>query len=138
MTHDEALIERIKSIRQYLRKHKMVDCNTHSIIPHLLVERIYLGSVNAVIISQPHGQPKRITMGKLISTELDLSLEGVERLKYWYETATCPGSSGAPIILVDRLYFAPWLGHVHSGAYNKISTKVSKQLNYCNSLGYFV
>ena len=88
----------------------------------------------ALIISHPHGKPKMITVGK--------ALTEIEKLKYGdfcieYQTATCPGSSGAPVfpIYPDPCYCRPASRYyrprlVHSGTFDRPSTSPRCRVNY--------
>ena len=141
VTHDEALFERLQSIfRRWLSlffsyKHSLWIPKPISRLDRLrrlfACERI----VQILIVSHPHGQPKKITVGKA-------------KKKVWgfdnhycveYHTATCPGSSGAPIFPVDTLpkdslsvvgYF--WVRLVHSGTNSRTSSIFKDQVNYAN------
>ena len=137
VTHDESLGERLR-----LLEHCWAPLSVNSI--YSPENRVFLLNVinkdskpeaetHAMIISHPHGQPKKITVGKWISSgkrsDRGSSLE--------YHTATCPGSSGAPILLMYSLPdpgFLPWSGPVHSGTYNKKFRPALDQVNYSNSL----
>lgn len=87
----------------------------------------------ALIVSHPHGQPKKITFGEW---------KGMEDPTRCNHTApTCPGSSGARVFRVmyntstDRSNgngFYIYATAVHSGSYDKTSTKNKDQLNYGN------
>ncbi|GFR96101.1 hypothetical protein ElyMa_000959800 [Elysia marginata] len=71
-----------------------------------------------LIVSHPHGQPKKITVG--VVTYLDK-----ENDRLGYNTPTCPGSSGAGVFRSGRLL---WLS-VHSGSFSKTSTENKHRLN---------
>ena len=83
-----------------------------------------------LIISHPHGQAKKITLGKLRPIVKDDDRYGE------YETATCPGCSGAPVF---RLYTESddvglrydvyrYYGYIHSGT--QTSSVSTYQINY--------
>ena len=89
---------------------------------------------HALIVSHPHGQPKRITVGKW---RPDVEKQGDERYVE-YNTATCPGSSGAPVFLLypdpqgNRLVLRHTLwGFVHGGTH-KPSSFFTGSINYGN------
>ncbi|KAI8774087.1 hypothetical protein BgiBS90_025272 [Biomphalaria glabrata] len=63
-----------------------------------------------VIVSHPHGCAKCVTLGHC--TEESLGQFGQTR--FTYTTATCPGSSGAPVMVFGR--GNEWWNHTHSGA----------------------
>ncbi|XP_059143857.1 uncharacterized protein LOC131931171 [Physella acuta] len=62
-----------------------------------------------VIVSHPHGCPKQVSVGH--STNKD---ENEEWTRYTYTTATCPGSSGAPVYILEA--GEVFMSHLHSGA----------------------
>ena len=50
-----------------------------------------------IIVSHPHGRPKQVTVG-----EEQLHMTAAADHRYFtYSTATCPGSSGAPVLFVQ-------------------------------------
>ena len=79
----------------------------------------------ALVVSHPHGQPKKITLGEARMRDGPL---------VQYNAATCPGSSGAPVFwgATDPwsgwLYIA-WFPLVHSGSSATTSTQVENQLS---------
>ncbi|GFS27906.1 hypothetical protein ElyMa_005316100 [Elysia marginata] len=92
-----------------------------------------------VIVSHPHGQPKQITVGELktwqrssIKHQVLIKKKGcyeydwVDEGRVEYTTPTCPGSSGASVLVWDRdlgkfSYFL-WFSPVHSGGVSKTSS----------------
>ena len=89
------------------------------------------GQVYTLIISHPHGQAKKITLGKLRPTVK------VDNFGYGeYETATCPGSSGAPVFELytkgDDVFLRQdgysYYGNTHSGTQS--SSVSTDQINY--------
>ena len=123
VTHDEALGERIKSLRMSLysvRNRVDLDLSSPVFLPPCDA-----GPYPILIVSHPHGQHKKITLGQWTDGEFHL----VE-----YNTATCPGSSGAPVF---RLYRDPrhrrrydlLISPVHSGSFSSTSTQHQDQLN---------
>ena len=115
VTHDEALVERIMSAYSCL-----LDSKNYPIQQHELPFLFNSDTCMALIVSHPHGQPKKVTLGEVRDG-------GKEDLILKYNTATCPGSSGAPVFLFDpniedSLYI-PWHAQVHSGNCTKSSTK---------------
>ena len=95
------------------------------------------GQFYTLIISHPHGQAKKITLGKLRPTVTDDN-----SLYKEYETATCPGSSGAPVFLLDtkgddvflRHGYYGYHGCIHSGTQS--SSVSTDQINY-GHFGYW-
>ena len=51
-----------------------------------------------VIVSHPHGKSKMVTVGEAETTHNDY-----ENYRVTYTTKTCPGSSGAPVLVLDDL-----------------------------------
>ena len=103
VTHDEEIGERLQSLGNRVRESiaslenrrgSLFDFNEVS-LPNL---SRYLFTPTqhslAVCISHPHGQPKKISVGKVRATEETL---GDSNYCFHYNTATCPGSSGAPV-----------------------------------------
>ena len=86
------------------------------------------GQFYTLIISHPHGQAKKITLGKLRPTVKDYYRE--------YETATCPGSSGAPVFVLntkgDDVFLRDgvygYYGYIHSGTQS--SSVSTDQINF--------
>ena len=89
------------------------------------------GQVYTLIISHPHGQAKKITLGK----ERPRVKDGKPRYRE-YETATCPGSSGAPVFLLytesDDVFLHydvyGYDGYIHSGTQS--SSVSTDQINF--------
>lgn len=71
----------------------------------------------AVIISHLHRWPKHISTGHWLERELTISETGTY-VRYTYTTATCPGSSGAPVFIpgegIKRVVKHLCLPHVHT------------------------
>ncbi|RUS86729.1 hypothetical protein EGW08_005519 [Elysia chlorotica] len=128
-THDQTLADAVKSFKN--PQHRLFKGRPGSVYPHASKGRV-------VIISHPHGQPKKITVGKCSHwgdvSKGDFSLQ--------YHTATCAGSSGAPVLLMnctgstlDR-EFVRWRGLVHSGTFSRTRSRLLlDQVNYSSSLG---
>ncbi|GFR69492.1 hypothetical protein ElyMa_000302700 [Elysia marginata] len=112
-THDEQVGERIQSAWYYWMNNVLN-------LDHLRDINLVLPSKRdvglALIVSHPHGQPKKITVG-------DLEHEEKSQVLVKYRTHTCPGSSGAPVFVVDKrqekLLDLLWVSPVHSGSYWK-------------------
>ena len=89
--------------------------------------RDYWKSPLCVVISHPHGQPKRITVGDLVGNE---EFDALRDPKHMYTTDTCKGSSGAPVLTAltwnDPAAMCIWPGAgPHSG------TTGDKKHNQC-------
>ena len=110
VSHDETLYERISSARKSWAdlscKLTHEDVHDMGLLPSCSGE-----CAPALIISHPHGQPKKITVGYV---------RDKEHPDVKYDTDTCPGSSGATVF-----WFHPdlkghrvhsWENPVHSGA----------------------
>ena len=89
------------------------------------------GQFYTLIISHPHGQAKKITLGKQRPTVKD-----DEPLYQEYEAATCPGSSGAPVFELytkgDDVFLCHgvygYYGYIHNGTQS--SSVSTDQINY--------
>ncbi|XP_055867391.1 uncharacterized protein LOC106071606 [Biomphalaria glabrata] len=71
----------------------------------------------AVIASHPHGCAKCITVGKWSDVrKFEKKNDNVRWTTYSYTTATCKGSSGAPVWILgtDRRHMYAYYSHVHS------------------------
>ncbi|GFS03066.1 hypothetical protein ElyMa_002879200 [Elysia marginata] len=81
----------------------------------------------ALIISHPHGQPKQISIG-----EMRYQFEDGPLVKY--NTATCPGSSGALVLVIDRNLHKSCYDWscmpVHHGSSTSIFSETDEQLNH--------
>ncbi|GFR93952.1 hypothetical protein ElyMa_006238500 [Elysia marginata] len=127
VTHDDDLGERIKSAWHCW--------DDNEIKPQDLSHLDLLPSWErqcdpALIISHPHGQPKKITVG-----EVQHLVENNPLVKY--NTATCAGSSGAPVFVIyqciEKFRYLEWFAPVHCGSYTEASIgkkSVQEQLNY--------
>ncbi|GFR98440.1 hypothetical protein ElyMa_001019400 [Elysia marginata] len=89
VTHEETLFTELSTFRE--EKNQMWRTLREKAKP---VEPSDL--VACVIISHPHGQPKKITVGGLVDT---LDSAGVPNLFDFYDGKTCRGSSGGPVIV---------------------------------------
>lgn len=138
VTHDDSLAERIKSADQswseFCQYHPIDNQNARKAATRSLKELDSGGrggQISLVVISHPHGRPKKVSVGRLVSGAQDSSFN--------YSTPTCPGSSGAPLFLVDseRLCpgFFPWFGCVHSGTFPnpEARAKTKKYVNFSNN-----
>ncbi|RUS69063.1 hypothetical protein EGW08_023174 [Elysia chlorotica] len=113
VTHDEDLGERIKSLSTLWNGSKKYPLDLSSL--KMLPSRNRKGGP-AIIVSHPHGQPKKITVGRATDKEHPLVK---------YNIPTCPGSSGAPIFqFYPHLANIPYINYcrpIHSGSYNTYS-----------------
>ena len=141
VTHDEVLGERIKSAwRCYVfgNGYPLNLCDL-GLLPHSDQARF-----TVLVVSHPHGQPKKVTVGEVINEDYPL-------IKY--TAATCPGSSGAPVMIlnVGGSHHLRWSPPVHCGSFTTSSQqqhpltlleRLSRlifghhaencQINYCN------
>ena len=124
VTHDEALAERFESLWTsfYSGIIERIDIDLPSLD---CLPPCDEGRYPILIISHPHGQPKKITWGQGRDGELCL----VE-----YNTPTCPGSSGASVFVFESL--VPFcrrsdfrITPVHSGSSSSTSTQHQDKLN---------
>ena len=87
VTHDEALAERIKSLTTSL--YRVITKPLDLDLPCLdFLPLCDGGRRPTLIVSHPHGQPKKITLGQWREGEFP---------RVVYNAPTCPGSSGAPV-----------------------------------------
>ncbi|CAG5128888.1 unnamed protein product [Candidula unifasciata] len=77
----------------------------------------------AVIVSHPHGCSKKISVGRFRLRE-ELKMHD-HFTHYIYTTATCTGSSGAPVFILGKSRRWPWCSHPHAG-----NCEHDKTLNY--------
>ena len=72
-----------------------------------LPPEIDTGELVAVIVSHPHGRPKRITVGDV--RIYGFSLMRTKNLFFCYTSDTCGGSSGAPVLVLGgpNIFFHP-------------------------------
>ncbi|KAH9490897.1 hypothetical protein Btru_039724 [Bulinus truncatus] len=75
-----------------------------------------------VIVSHPHGCSKQISIGDRV----DIEVVKTEWTKYYYTTATCPGSSGATVIMLG---YVGTDDHVHSGG-KVVKSSASDRVNW--------
>ena len=132
VTHDEAVARRITSLNKSWLS--LLESYQYSlIIPKMIGlfgrsknKRRQAHPGHAVIVSHPHGQPKKITVG-------DLGQFNGHQVKY--DAATCPGSSGAAVLPLytyppsPKRY--PWR-LVHGGSCSNKSSILRHQTNYGN------
>ncbi|CAG5116466.1 unnamed protein product, partial [Candidula unifasciata] len=70
-----------------------------------------------VVVSHPHGGPKRISLGEAKVKDLAREVrEDQDWCYYSYDAVTCDGSSGAPVYVLGRWNdgFGYWFGHTHN------------------------
>ncbi|CAL1527938.1 unnamed protein product [Lymnaea stagnalis] len=67
-----------------------------------------------IVVSHPHGRAKCASIGR---AERRLKVE-TGFTKYEYSVATCPGTSGAPVYMLDRTKL-PFCNHPHSAAFKE-------------------
>ena len=153
VTHDERIGEMVESLRRrwrsltkdtrsrpiYFKKSSLLDRLREAVATRSRSRPIYSmmsslsgeGQFYTLIISHPHGQAKKITLGKERPT-----VKGDDSDYREYETATCPGSSGAPVILLytkgDDVFLRHgnygYYGYIHSGTQS--SSVSTDQINY--------
>ncbi|CAL1546475.1 unnamed protein product [Lymnaea stagnalis] len=80
-----------------------------------LVEK-YIGReeepILAIIVSHPHGCTKQVTVGEWRERREKREL-GADLTHYTYTASTCPGSEGAPVVMLSRINHMAY--HTHSG-----------------------
>ena len=91
VTHDGTIAERLGSSSLLWPS---TFCPTEFDLLQSFRKLLAFGSSHyAMVVSHPHGECKRITIGKVRYNEADNHIE--------YDADTCPGSSGAPVVLID-------------------------------------
>ncbi|GFS03703.1 hypothetical protein ElyMa_002893600 [Elysia marginata] len=130
VSHDEDLVKRIKNAWR---------CWYANVDLHNPPDLFGLGLVPssdrdfhpALIVSHPHGQPKKIAVG-------EVRYPDKEDYLVKYDTATCPGSSGAAFFVFDpnlkKFRYLWWVTAVHSGSYGNLSPEDKSQLNFVEKL----
>ena len=118
VTHDEVLVQRIESARScWCGSREVVDLSGLDFL--LSCDE---GRHPTLIVSHPHGQPKKITLGQARDEEFLLAN---------YNVATCPGSSGAPVLWLhthpDGMRYHLSYLPVHSGSF---SFSAEEQCNF--------
>ena len=121
VTCDEAVGEKIKSAWSCWRDERNETLDLSGLD---FLQSCDGGRYPSLIVSHPHGKPKKITIGKGINLDFP---------RVCYNTATCPGSSGAtafwfqikPYDMRYSLEFTP----VHSGTFYTTCTQHKDQLN---------
>ncbi|BFZ18744.1 hypothetical protein BsWGS_21783 [Bradybaena similaris] len=73
-----------------------------------------------IIVSHPHGCSKQVSIGHCVQRD-DLG-NGLTR--YSYSAATCPGSSGARLMIVGKAWWWWHSDHIHGGM-NDVSWEIS-------------
>ncbi|XP_059155562.1 uncharacterized protein LOC131940781 [Physella acuta] len=86
-----------------------------------------------VIASHPHSGPKRLSFGRVVREESVKEVrESQNWCKYFYDTPTCPGSSGSYVLILGQPLNGSgyWLGHPHNH-----SGESDTRLINCSSVG---
>ncbi|CAG5135380.1 unnamed protein product [Candidula unifasciata] len=136
-THDLDLIDKLK---QQLDHKKALGDKISSKLPQLCKIKRRLDAKDkqplVFIVSHPHGCSKQISFGHC--TNIDMFSN--DNFQYLYDTATCPGSSGGPVCMLQKhnLQFmysrkdCVYLMEIHCGNF-----EVDKALNFCSVItGY--
>lgn len=120
VTHDTDLIIRLEkmvnlwnvlweSIDNKYNKHASSILERQGMAP-IALPLLYSWHKLTIIVSHPHGCSKQVSIGYCVKRDaID------NRYLYTYSTATCPGSSGAPVFVFG---VSPWwlsTNYVHSG-----------------------
>lgn len=115
VTHDLDLARKLRrAVARYkqhcLKVSKKIDTGNHD-------NRL------AIVVSHPHGCAKKVTIGRWTEK---FRIAGTGYTVYHYTACTCPGTSGAPVYILDRQTFG-WCNHAHSAARVDVS---------CSGVGY--
>ncbi|GFO02948.1 GTPase imap family member 7 [Plakobranchus ocellatus] len=85
-THDEDLVNNLKT---FIEEYELLKWD----VPESIMSTI------CVVISHPHGEPKKVTVGEISSmASFDPEASYLVEYMYTYSAETCRGSSGAPIV----------------------------------------
>ncbi|KAI8739289.1 hypothetical protein BgiBS90_035443 [Biomphalaria glabrata] len=110
-SHNEKLIQKVKN---YLQIYKDIQKRLYTLYKNIIHSRDKL----VVIISHPHGGPKKVSIGKITLPKESLKTvrDNQDWCRYYYQAATCNGSSGAPIFIAGQPIagFGYWFGHPHN------------------------
>ncbi|KAK3732139.1 hypothetical protein RRG08_026521 [Elysia crispata] len=88
VTHEKSILNELSTF-QAEKRDMWKALRTHAATPP--------NNINAcIIISHPHGQPKKITVGKLVN---NLDSGGIATMFESYDANTCRGCSGGPVIV---------------------------------------
>lgn len=95
-----------------------------------------------VIISHPHGGPKRLSIGEGKVKDLAREVrDGQDWCYYSYDAATCDGSSGSPVYVLGQWIdgYGYWFGHGHNhsgvdiNGHNSSTVGVDSTYSYSSS-----
>ena len=150
VTHDEEIGEMVESlVRRWVSLDKAIRSrstpfyfNTSSLSDRPREMSTRERQFYSLIISHPHGQAKKITLGKQREGK-DFVLDDEVNVVREYQTATCPGSSGAPVFdvytEVDDAGLRHWVllhytlfSYIHSGTHTPTQTSSvsTDQINF--------
>ncbi|KAK3787827.1 hypothetical protein RRG08_038529 [Elysia crispata] len=129
-------------IKSEEKDHSLLSCVTHSkdlfmqlqeARRNLFLKELVRGALSrgqlslpepvVVIVSHPHGQPKKITVGQLVRLKFDSEhLDPISNKCLVYKTETCPGSSGAPVIVIgSRAMLSGFVPHSGSKQVERVN-----------------
>lgn len=124
VTHDSVVIDRVENIvLEWESARKSLECQRFIDRSVPLGERLEADAsheIMAVTVSHPHGCSKHVTIGHCVSIED----KGSGQTVYKYTTATCRGSSGAYVFVVEKTRRS-WDHHVHSKTHPKFAVNSS-------------
>ena len=135
--HDEDLAERIAPFRSPRKPYydKELPMPKELNLIEIFIEWLTRGYHRyMLIVSHPHGQPKKVTLGRMRGDIY--SIDNVDYMDYY--TNTCPGSSGAMVFpfYTDHRRCLPHHQHVrgfvHSGSCDRLAPIFRDQVNYAH------
>ncbi|KAI8761664.1 hypothetical protein BgiBS90_030696 [Biomphalaria glabrata] len=97
ITHDRVFLDKVKSQIDTCMK------TSRAISDLEMVTLLQKGKYLTIIISHPHGFEKQVSIGYSKGRSVVQNDRGsTVGVKYYYDTPTCPGSSGAPVFVVGK------------------------------------
>ncbi|GFR77274.1 hypothetical protein ElyMa_005820800 [Elysia marginata] len=129
VTHDEDLGERLESICRCV--HGSEPGEPFNLADLGWAESCGKDYQHVMVVSHPHGQPKKITVGEVVRETEEAGT--FDNPAIFYNTPTCAGSSGAPLNVFGKtptLLYYFWYSSVHSGRCGESSTDPCDQLNF--------
>ena len=126
-THDPSVVERLGSLR--LLQPIIPNPMEIDLLDSFRKLLTYGLPKYVLIVSHPHGKPKRITIGALRQDESERAVVFLD-----YHAETCPGCSGAPVLLIDP-HSPSRISRTHLPLMCLLRTKVHSSGRFMSYLG---